>query len=106
VGHGVTGGRVAAHLVSRHTRVAVYDPSPTISARGATTVRVESAMDLASCDAVVLCHPAPHLELVQQLLAAGTSVVSISDDLDDLTALLALHDAAVGGNAALVVVRG
>lgn len=106
VGHGVTGGRVAAHLVARQVRVAVHDPSPAVSARGTNTVRVDSPLDLASCDVVVLCQPAPHLDLVRQLLGAGTPVVSLSDDLDDLKELLELQSVAINGGAALVLGAG
>ncbi|MDO8391436.1 MAG: hypothetical protein Q7V57_13215 [Actinomycetota bacterium] len=106
VGHGVTGGRVAVHLASRQARIAVHDPAPSISARGAATVRVDAALDLASCDLVVLCQPAPHLELAERFLAAGTPVVSLSDDLDDLTAMLELQPAAVAAGVGLVVGAG
>lgn len=106
VGHGVTGGRVAAHLAAQQLRVAVYDPAPSIGARGTAAVRVESALDLATCDLVVLCQPAPHLALVERFLAAGTPVVSLSDDLDDLTALLELHSTAVAAGVGLVVGTG
>ena len=106
VGHGVTGGRIAARLLAEQVRVAVYDPSPTISARGTAIVRVESAIDLVACDLVVVCSPAPHRALTERFLADGTTVVSLSDDLDDLKALLALQVTAQQHDAALVLGAG
>jgi len=106
VGCGVTGGRVIAHLVQRQIQVAVYDPRPGIGMRRQGVVVVDSPDDLGVCDLVVLSQPAPHLEVAERLLAHGTPLVSISDDLDDLRALLALDEMAVRHDAALVIGAG
>lgn len=102
VGCGVTGARIVSNLTTTaRRRVAVYDPVP--SKLKGEAVQVDDATDLAVCDVVVLAHPAPHEQLVRRLLQSGTSVVSVSDDLDDVRALLGMHDEAVANNAVLVV---
>ena len=106
VGCGVTGSRVIAHLLQRQMQVAVYDPRPGLGVRRHGVVVVDSPDDLSVCDVVVLCQPAPHLELAERLLAQGTPLVSISDDLDDLRALLALDDMAVRHETAMVIGAG
>jgi hypothetical protein len=52
---------------------------------------------------VVLAGPASHLELASAALAAGVSVVSVSDDLDDVRSLLSLERMARKQGATLVV---
>ena len=101
VGCGVTGGRVVSNLTSVGRRVAAYDLLPVGLPSGA--VRVDDAADLAVCDVVVLAHPTPHVQLAQKLLQAGTSVVSVGDNLDDVRALLALQVVAHSNDAVLVV---
>jgi hypothetical protein len=100
-GCGVTGGRVVSNLAGAGRRVAVYDPVQTTVPSGA--VRVDDAVDLAVCDVVVLAHPAPHEQLAQRFLKSGASVVSISDDIDDVRALLDLRADAEENDAVLVV---
>lgn len=106
VGCGTTGGRVVAHLVSRQVPVAVYDPRSGLGIRRSGVVVVEHADDLGVCDLVVLCQPAPHSELAARLVAAGTHLVSIADDLDDVRDLLALDDAARASGASVLVGAG
>ncbi|MEQ1702875.1 MAG: hypothetical protein ABMA25_22440, partial [Ilumatobacteraceae bacterium] len=106
VGCGTTGGRVVAHLVSHQVQVAVYDPRQGLGVRRHGVVVVDSADDLAVCDLVVLCQPAPHHGLVARLVAEGTHVVSIADDLDDVRELLALDGAARASGAGVVVGAG
>ena len=106
VGCGVTGSRVVAHLVERKIQVAVYDPRPGLGVRRQGVVLVDSPDDLGVCDVVVLCQPAPHVELVQRLIMQGAPVVSIGDDLDDLRALLALESLALRHHAPLVIGAG
>ena len=101
VGCGVTGGRVVSNLTGVGRRVAAYDPMPVVLPSG--VVRVDDAADLAVCDVVVLAHATPHTQLAHRLLQAGTSVVSLSDDLDDVRALLDLQAAAQTNDAVLVV---
>ncbi|MBI4883316.1 MAG: hypothetical protein HY826_04600, partial [Actinobacteria bacterium] len=102
VGCGITGGSVLAHLTLAGIRVATYDPANITS----NAVRVDDAADLAVCDLVVLAHPAPHVQLARRLLQSGTSVVSISDDLDDVRGLLALEPEAAANSVVLVVGAG
>lgn len=106
VGCGVTGGRVVGHLLSRGVRVAVYDPTPGPMARKAGVVRLDAPEDLASCDVVALCRPRPHARLAHALLVAGVPVVSLGDDLDDVTALTELHLIAADHGVPLVVGAG
>lgn len=101
VGCGVTGGRVVSNLSGAGRRVAVYDSLPVGLPSGA--VHVDDAADLAVCDVVVLAYPAPHAQLTQKLLQAGTSVVSLGDNLDDVRALLELQADAQHSDAVLVV---
>ena len=106
VGCGTTGGRVIGHLVSRQMQVAVYDPRQGLGVRRHGVVVVESADDLGVCDLVVLCQPAPHSELAARLVAEGTHLVSIADDLDDVRELLALDDTARASGASVLVGAG
>ena len=106
VGCGVTGGRALAHLLANQVQVAVYDPRARVGVHRQGVVPVNTADDLSVCDVVVLCQPAPHAGLAERLVARGTPVVSIGDDLDDLRALLALQPVAERHEAALVVGAG
>ena len=101
VGCGVTGGRVVSNLTGLDRRVATYDPLPVGLPSGA--VRVDDVADLALCDVVVLAHPTAHALLAQRLLQAGTSVVSLGDNLDDVRELLELQDAAQSNDAVMVI---
>jgi hypothetical protein len=101
VGHGVTGRRIAAKLLSNHVRVAVFDPAASASVRGA--IVVGDSADLAVTDVVALSHPHPHAALAEQYLGAGVSVVSMSADIGDVHALLDLDEFAKRHGAALVV---
>jgi hypothetical protein len=105
VGYGVTGGRVVSYLTGLQRRVAIFDPAVTDGKRNLSggAVRVDDAADLAVCDVVVLANPAPQAHLARRLLQSGTSVVSMSDDLDDVRALLELHGDAATSESILVV---
>jgi hypothetical protein len=96
IGCGVTGGQVATLLREAHDRrvgLIVHDRQPAIARRlasfvsGIATERVE---DLATADVVACCHPSPHAELAERFLDAGVSVVSTSDDPDDVIDLLSI----------------
>ena len=104
IGHGVTGSRVAGHLLADGVRVAAYDPAPIPPRPG--LVRVDDVTDLMSCDLVVLCSPAPHSDTAERFLRRGIPVVSLGDDLDDLRALVQLHDAAEEAGVGVVVGAG
>lgn len=104
VGHGVTGSRIAGHLLGKSVRVAVYDPVPCPPRTG--LARVDDVADLTSCDVVVLCTPRPQLGLAERFIGAAVPVVALADDLDDLVALVQLHQAAQASGVPLVVGAG
>jgi hypothetical protein len=109
VGCGVTGSRVAAHLAAEGLRVALYDDSSSVAAaiaRRTNGVMLERAADLAACDLVVMCQPTRHTEQATVLVEHGVSVVSIGDDLSDVSTLMRLHDAAVANGASMVIGAG
>jgi len=94
VGAGVTGARVAEAIAAMHAfRLAVVDNRPEVAATVARVVSgVAVDVDLAEfSDGVVLAHPAPHAELAERLLERRVPVVSMSDDIDDVNALLDLE---------------
>lgn len=101
VGYGVTGRRIGAQLVAQRMRLAVFDPSVSIAAP--TAVAVAQPEDLAVTDVVALCHPHPHAEIAADLLATGTSVVSMSADVTDVRELLDLDSVARRHGSALIV---
>jgi hypothetical protein len=87
VGAGATGRRVVEQLRARGGEVAVIGrqaPWPIT-------------------DVVVLTTPAPHRDLVTRALDAGSHVVTTSDDLDDVDALLLLDARAAAARRSLVV---
>lgn len=100
VGYGVTGRRIGAQLLAQGARLAVFDPASSMVPKQAVVV---APADLAVTDVVALCHPHPHAELAAELLAAGTSVVSMSADVTDVTELLDLDSVARRHGSALVV---
>lgn len=64
-------------------------------------------LDPIEVDVVVLCGPGgTHAEAAAAHLASGRSVVSTSDDLDDVRSLLDLNDVAAAAGATLVVGAG
>ena len=106
VGVGVTGARVAHMLTATPApRIAVVDIARAVAVRVARLVSgaVIDIDDAYAADVVVLTHPAPHAELAGRLLSNGVSVVSMSDDVDDVRALLDLDHRARTNNATLVV---
>lgn len=105
-GFGVTGARVASHLLSDGLRVAVYDPMYYGSLRRQGLARVEQVTDLQTTDLVVLCSPGPHAALVEEVVAAGRPVVSVADDLSDLRAVLDIDSQAVHHGVPVVIGAG
>jgi hypothetical protein len=110
VGAGVTGSRIAANLAARRVsgaavRIAVIDTREEIAATVARTVGgIAVDLDHADvADVVVLAMPAPHAALARRLVMNGVAVVSMSDDLEDVEALLGLHGRAVESGVPLVV---
>ncbi len=107
VGAGATGSRVAHTLATdgRPARLAVVDRRPEVAASVARSVGGIAAEidDAHVADVAVLSRPAPHAPTARRLLASGVSVVSMSDDFDDVAELLELDRVAHGSGATLVV---
>ena len=105
VGAGVTGARIADSVAAAGARLYVVDrrrdhADAVARATGATVTTIEQIDDVR---VAVLAMPAPHAALAKTLLKRGTSVVSLSDDVDDVTELLELQPLADVNNASLVV---
>jgi len=92
IGAGLVGSRVAQNLRS-------HGKEPLIVGRGEWE-------GVAACDWAVLASPSPHHRAVRELLEAGISVVSVSDDLDDIMRMLGLDAVAREGGARIVVGAG
>jgi len=110
VGAGVTGSRVVEYLVQRAHQVQLYDTNRYRAQRLAALHRdngfrvsfVEPA-EIGSSEVVVVACGSPHAAIVKHLLDAGAHVVSLSDDLSDINALLALDAHALQRERMLVV---
>ena len=89
IGSGVVGTRVAAqiHTLGLRPRVA--------SLRHAT--------DLFDCSVVVLAHGAPHSALAATFVAQGIAVISVSDNLADVLALLDIQDRALARKVPVII---
>ena len=81
VGNGIVGSRIGLHLQS------LGYPARITSARSAT--------ELFECRVVILAHGGPHAALASTFVAQGISVVSVSDNLADVLAMLDIHERAV-----------
>lgn len=109
-GVGVTGSRIAAHLLAAGHRVAVHDPM--LGAAGSRVsvpkgaVRVGQLSDLLAADLLVLGQPRPHRQVVVEAIRAGVPVVSIGDDLDDVRSMAHLDGMAREHDVAVVVGAG
>ncbi|MEY4174092.1 MAG: hypothetical protein RI900_1257 [Actinomycetota bacterium] len=109
IGAGVTGSAVAAHLAAAGARVAAHDVlhgAAAAATRRLGGVVVDRVDDLMACDAVAICAPSPHAELLRRFVAEGVATVSISDDLDDLRHLLDLDDLCRRSGVAALVGAG
>lgn len=93
VGHGVVGRRIEM----RADRLGLPVEVRRIDRRRA---------QLPECDCIVVASPQPHVELASEAIRRGTGVVTVGDDLDDLRAMLDLHDDAVAAGVPLVVGAG
>lgn len=89
VGSGVMGSRVAISLQSAGHRARI--------------AHVPHATDLHDCQVVVLAQGGKHAPMAATFLAEGISVVSVSDNLADVLALIDLQEKAVAKNATLIV---
>ena len=95
VGGGVVGRRIRQRLSFVLPDEHIVDVDPRLSERG-----------LDNSEIVLLASPAPHAPLAERLVSAGTHVVSVSDDLDDVSDLLQLDDRAHASGATLFVGAG
>jgi hypothetical protein len=95
VGNGVVGGRIAQRMPLVVNDVSIIE----IDTR-------RSVHDMYNCQLAILAHPGPHVELAHDLVGRGISVVSVSDELDDVRAMLDLDDVARLSGASLVVGAG
>ena len=89
VGTGIVGSRVSLHLASLGVAV-----------RSVSHLR---STELFDCDVVVLAHGAPHAILASAFIAHEISVVSVSDELSDVVALIEMHDHAVQRNVSVII---
>ena len=88
VGSGLVGTRVAAILVARGVSVRMVPHT--------------RATDVLGCGTAVLCHGGRHAPLAATLVNHGAHVVSCSDSMPDVMALLDLSDRAAQNGAVLV----
>jgi hypothetical protein len=95
VGRGIVGERIARRLPTVFGEVSVVD----IDTRNSR--RLPTALDV-----VVLAHTGPHAVDAARFLDIGIGVVSVSDDLNDIQALVDLDDHARRGGVSLVVGAG
>ncbi len=95
VGRGVVGQRITRRLptVLDGAQVVDYDP------------RTNRSFPV-GVDVMILAHGGPHAPLARQVVDRGIPVVSISDNLDDVRALLELDGAAQHAGVPLVVGAG
>ena len=78
----------------------------TVAAAVGPQVQAVPRTALTDLDAVVLAGPAPHAGQAARFVRAGTPVVSVSDDLADVRALLALDGEATAHHVPVVVGAG
>lgn len=111
VGAGVTGARIVDQLCAlNEDHVLLHDVQSLVAHRLAsfrrdesTRVSVVDVHDLISASVVILACKAPHVTIARQLLEAGVSVVSLSDDVTDVLQLLELNQVAMLRRRTLVV---
>ena len=111
IGAGVVGSRVAETLrLFSHSQIYICDREQVLAQRLAarladnnTKLNVVDRHELNSVKVVVIAGPSPHLAIARELVSAGVSVVSTSDDIADCLNLLSLSKLASTHNATLVV---
>jgi hypothetical protein len=88
VGHGIVGSRTALtlHTLGHSVKVA----------------SLRTATELFDCSVVVLTHGAPHAALASTFIAQGISVVSTSDNLEDVMSMLDSQERAEARNATII----
>jgi saccharopine dehydrogenase-like NADP-dependent oxidoreductase len=95
VGRGVVGQRISRRIPTLLPGATILDHDP----RAGRPLPADVAV-------VVLAHGGPHADVARTMIERGVAVVSVSDDLDDVRALLDLDDAARNAGVALVVGAG
>lgn len=111
VGAGAVGARLARAVLAGDlaTELEIDDIRPEASQQLIASLgdraRPIGALGMNGSDpeVVVLAGPASHLEAASAALAAGVSVVSVCDDVEDVRSLLSLDRVARRGGATLVV---
>lgn len=118
VGLGATGSHIARQVVqSPFDVIDLYDPDNKAETRTLSALRAISSDGFRANrrrvdpidppDVVVLASPSgTHADLARQMLQAGSHVVSLADDPDEVGALLELHEVAVREHRSLVVGAG
>jgi hypothetical protein len=112
VGAGAVGGRVARQLAGTpgvSVLIAASDggrPEQVAASIGRAVTVVDALHEELGLDAVVLATPVPQLALAERFVMAGVSVVSTSDDRDDVWRLWGLHDLATERGVTLVIGAG
>jgi hypothetical protein len=98
IGHGVTGSRIAQRipLMIPDARLIHVD----------TRDRTRAATALVGVSAAVIASAGPHAEIARELIDRQIATVSIADQLDDVSELLELDDAATLSQVPLVVGAG
>ncbi len=94
-GRGVVGARILRRIPLVDDQAAVVDLDPR-----------RSLIGLDSIDVAVLASPPPHSQLAAELVARGIGVVSVSDDIEDVRAMVDLDDRARYAGVPLVVGAG
>ena len=111
IGAGLVGARAIDALVaSGQVQVAINDNNVAVANRVASRASRDSARvsavqiaQMFEMNVVVLACPAPHAKAARKLLEAGVSVVSCSDDVEDVLAMLDLDAIARESRQTLVV---
>lgn len=110
VGAGVTGSRVVEYLVQHGHRVSLYDSDRYRAQRVASLhqdnghrVAYVEPQQIGSNTVAVLACGGPHAAIARNLLNEGANVVSLSDNLEDIDALIELDELASARSRLLIV---
>lgn len=95
IGQGVVGGRIAQRLPLAIPDAAIAG----VDSRQGTDGLVDFQL-------AILAHPGPHFGLASDLVGRGIGVISVSDELDDVRAMLELDETAQLNGVPLVVGAG
>ena len=111
IGLGATGSRVARQLAGTPGTTVLLSahgnqPTRVAASIGSSVTVVPALHEELELDAVVLATPAPQVALAEQFILAGVSVVTTSDDRDDVWRLWGLDDVAQERSVTLVVGAG